>query len=485
MPSPVVPGPDNLPPGPPTGPSWLHGPPPAAPYDQDTPPQGHPAPPMAPPAAPPAWRPPSASPGMAPPMSPPAPPPAWRPPSGAAGAPEPAGSPRGASSRRGVAVVVALALLIGALAGGATSHLLGLSGSPASLATAPRRSTTQPTDPSAADPGAGGGSSSSGGSSGSGSGLSTAEVAAAIDPGVVDIESRLPMGVGAGTGMVLTDTGEVLTNNHVIDGATKIQVTVTATGKTYGATVVGADPTHDVAVLQIRNATGLTTIPLGDSDTVQVGDDVVAIGNAGGQGGEPSVAPGQVVDLHQQITASDESGTNAETLTDLIQVDANVVPGDSGGPLANTSGQVIGMDTAAANAAAGRGGARFRTAGNVAFAIPINTALRIAKQLESGSSVDNSVPGTQAAPGGAFLGVQVDDGTVPGAEIVGVEAGSPAEDGGLTAGDVIVKVDGTTVQSADDLVAVLEAHQPGDRVAVSWIDSGGATHNVTVTLADA
>ncbi len=377
-------------------------------------------------------------------------------------------------------MVVVLALLIGAMAGGVTSHLMGLSTSSGTLATGSRHNTTQPTEPST-DPGSSG-SSSSGGSS-SGSGLSTAEVANAIDPGVVDIESRLPQGVGAGTGMVLTATGEVLTNNHVIDGATKIQVTVTATGKTYGATVVGADPTHDVAVLQMRNATALTTIPLGDSDTVQVGDDVVAIGNAGGQGGKPSVAPGQVVDLHQEITASDESGTNAETLTDLIQVDANVVPGDSGGPLANTSGQVIGMDTAASSAAAGRGGARFRTGGNVAFAIPINTALHIAKQLESGSSVDNSGSSGQAASGGAFLGVQVQAGSNPGAEIVGVETGSPADQAGLVAGDVIVKVDGTTVQSPDDLVTVLESHQPGDGVAVTWVDGNGASHTTKVTLA--
>ena len=458
MPSPLVPDPHPLPPSPPTGPSWLHGPPPAAPYDQATPPLGHVVPPTPPPAG---------------------------------TAPAPAGPPHRRSSRRAAAVVVALAVIIGAVAGGATSHLLDFSSSPTSSATAPGRSSSQPTTPSTVDPGAGSGGSSSGGSSGSGSGLSTAEVAAAIDPGVVDIESRLPQGIGAGTGMVLTDTGELLTNNHVIDGATKIVVTVTATGKSYSAAVVGTDPAHDVAVLQMKNASGLTTIPLGDSDTVQVGDEVVAIGNAGGQGGEPSVASGQVVDLHQQITASDQDGSNAETLTDLIQVDADVVPGDSGGPLANTSGQVVGMDTAASSAAAGRGGpARFHSGGNQAFAIPINTALRIAKQLESGAgapdtSGSGSGSGGQDASGGAFFGVQVQAGTTAGAEIVGIETGSPADDAGLSAGDVIVKVDGTTVQSPDDLVGVLGGHQPGDRVTVTWLDSAGASHHATVALAQA
>ena len=459
MPSPVVPDPHPLPPSPPTGPSWLHGPPRApydhqAPYDRQAPPLGYAVPPTPPPAA---------------------------------TSPAPAGPPHRRSSRRVAAVVVALAVIIGAIAGGATSQLLDFSSSPTSSATAPGRSSTQPTTPGTVDPGAGG--AASGGSSGNGSGLSTAEVAAAIDPGVVDIESRLPQGIGAGTGMVLTDTGELLTNNHVIDGATKIVVTVTATGKSYSATVVGTDPAHDVAVLQMKNASGLTTIPLGDSDTVQEGDEVVAIGNAGGQGGEPSVASGQVVALHQQITASDQDGSNAETLTDLIQVDANVVPGDSGGPLANTSGQVIGMDTAASSAAAGRGGpARFHSGGNQAFAIPINTALRIAKQLQSGGgAADSSGSNSQAASGGAFLGVQVQSATATtaGAEIVGVETGSPADDAGLSAGDVIVKVDGTTVQSADDLVGVLGDHQPGDRVTVTWLDSAGTSHHATVALASA
>ena len=198
-----------------------------------------------------------------------------------------------------------------------------------------------------------------------------------VNVGVVNIESRVSGGVGAGTGMVLTSDGEILTNNHVVEGASQIVVTVVTTGESYRASIVGTDPEDDVAVLKLTGASDLQTIPLGDSDTAQVGDQVAAIGNAGGVGGTPSIATGRVIALDQQITASDEDGSNAETLTDMIQVDANVVPGDSGGPLANTSGEVIGMNSAAAAGAGSLGSTRFRgsSGGGEGYAIPINKAL--------------------------------------------------------------------------------------------------------------
>jgi len=343
---------------------------------------------------------------------------------------------------------------------------------------------------SSASAGAASGSSGSGSrSSSSGAPLASwAEVTAAIVPGVVDIESRVSGGVAAGTGMVLTDTGEILTNNHVVDGASQIVVTVVSTGKEYRASIVGTDPTDDVAVIQLSDASGLTTIPLGDSGKVAVNDQVAAIGNAGGVGGQPAVATGTVVALNQQITAGDEHGTDTETLTDMIQVNANVVAGDSGGPLANTSGQVIGMDTAAS---AG-GGGRFHTTTNEAFAIPINRALRLADQLVTNGSTSGSTSGSGSSSssgsssgstaGRGFLGVKVQSGSNGGAEIVGVISGSAADDAGLVAGDTIIGIDGTSVASADDLTTDLQSSASGDQVELTWETADGQTLQATVTL---
>ena len=152
--------------------------------------------------------------------------------------------------------------------------------------------------------------------------------------------------------MVLTSDGEVLTNNHVVDGATSITVTVLSTGESYRATVVGTDPTDDVAVLQLTDASGLDTVQT-DEDGVAVGDDVTAVGNAGNEIGT-SAAAGSVTGVDQSITATDESGSDAEQLTGLIEIAADVQAGDSGGPLYDAGGEVVGMDTAASSAAADR-----------------------------------------------------------------------------------------------------------------------------------
>lgn len=181
------------------------------------------------------------------------------------------------------------------------------------------------------------------------SSTTAASIAAKVDPGIVDISttSKYQSTSAAGTGMILTSNGLVLTNNHVINGATSISVRLVSTGATFQAKVLGYSVTKDVALLQLSNASGLATVTTADSSKVSANQPVVAIGNAGGVGGTPSVAPGAVVATNQSLTASDPSNlTGVEKLSNMIQVDADIQPGDSGGPLVNTQGQVIGMDTA-------------------------------------------------------------------------------------------------------------------------------------------
>ena len=204
--------------------------------------------------------------------------------------------------------------------------------------------------------------SSSGGSTTTGGGApaNAESIAAKVDPALVDINSTFGSegAKGAGTGIVLTANGEILTNNHVVDLATSISVTDIGNGKTYPATVVGYDSTKDIAVLQLQGASGLQTAKLGDSSTAAVGDPVVALGNAGGTGGTPSAAAGSITALNQSITAGDDLDGSSEQLSGLIQTNADVQAGDSGGSLVNSSGEVIGVDTAASDGFSFRGGSR-------------------------------------------------------------------------------------------------------------------------------
>lgn len=322
------------------------------------------------------------------------------------------------------------------------------------------------------------------------SGLSAsavASIAAKVSKGVVDINTELGYqhGSAAGTGMVLTPSGEVLTNNHVVQGATKITVTVVDTGKTYSAHVVGTDPSDDVAVLQVQGASGLKTVAAAPSSSAAIGDSVVAVGNAGGRGGAPTAVAGLVVALGQTITATDENGANAERLTDLIQIDAAIESGDSGGPLVNRNGEVIGMDSAAE-----AGGPRLRSDATYGYAIPIDKAISIAQQIASGkasSTVHIGLP--------AFLGVQMAGGAARGAGarnaapgsggalVAGVEQGTPAADIGLAAGDTITSVNGQAVGSPSALTTALQGTRPGDQVAIGWTDQAGAQHSARATLA--
>jgi S1-C subfamily serine protease len=293
---------------------------------------------------------------------------------------------------------------------------------------------------------------------------------------VVDITSTFGDGVGAGTGMVITSSGQVLTNNHLVEAANTIQAQIDGTGPTYNAHVIGTDAAEDVALVQLEGVSGLRTVTIGDSSKLSVGDTVVAIGNALGRQGPPAVSQGTVTALGRTITATDQNGGNPETLSNLIQVNASIVPGDSGGPLVDTSGKVIGMDTAASARRF-----RFQAGSGVGFAIPINAAMSIVQQIRSGGGSSPNVQIGQRA----LLGVEVQDGNAPGALVVGVQSGSPASSAGMVAGDLITSLGGKSVDSASALSAAIRAHHPNDRVQVVWEDQSSQRHSATVQLAAA
>jgi S1-C subfamily serine protease len=280
----------------------------------------------------------------------------------------------------------------------------------------------------------------------------------------------------------------------VIDGATSIKVTDVGNGRTYTAKVVGYDTSHDVAVLQLVGASGLQTVSL-SSASASTSQTVVALGNAGGQGGTPSVATGTVTGLAQSITAADASSGNAEQLTGLIETNAGIQPGDSGGPLVNSSGQVIGMNTAASTGPSTTGyQAQSGQTQTQAFAIPISEASSIASQIEAGASSSTSHIGATA-----FLGVEISASSTGagygggyggyggsaasgGATVVGVTSGSAAAQAGLAAGDQITSVAGHAITSSSDIASALANHHPGDTISIGWTDQSGQSHTATVVL---
>jgi S1-C subfamily serine protease len=337
-------------------------------------------------------------------------------------------------------------------------------------------------------------------------------IATKVKSGLVIVNTTLQYNseAAAGTGMVINADGLVLTNNHVIEGATKITATVASTGKTYTAIVVGYDKTGDVALIQLQNASGLTTVPIGNSSSVTAGQAVVALGNAGGQGAITATA-GHVTALNQTITASnDGSSTASETLHGMIQTNADIVPGDSGGPLASSAG-VLGMDTAGNDANNQQAAA--------GFAIPINTALSVARQIAggrasstvtigyppfmgvfigSGSSSSPQAQAQQQASGGSSGSGSLPacyssntDLVVPsqiapvssGTLIVGTICGGPAAAAGLTGGAVITAVNGQAVGSPDDLGRILARFHPGEQISVTWVSPSGHRTTSSVHLA--
>jgi S1-C subfamily serine protease len=298
-------------------------------------------------------------------------------------------------------------------------------------------------------------------------------VTSKVDPGLVDINTVLGLqgGEAAGTGMVVTSSGEVITNNHVIADATKITATDVGNGNTYTARVVGYDYSRDIAVLQLEGASGLQTVSFADPSTLKAGQSIATIGNAGGTGGTPSATGGQVVALNQSITAGDELGGGHERLEGLIELAGNLQPGDSGGPLVNSAGEVVGMDTAASQTF------RLESSGNEGFAIPIDTVQAIAGEIRQGQGSSTIHIGATA-----LLGVLVNGEGEEDVRVENVLSGSPAAAAGIGAGDLITSVDGTSIDSPTALIELMLQKHPGERVQVAWQTTAGATQTATVSL---
>jgi S1-C subfamily serine protease len=398
---------------------------------------------------------------------------------------QPVSEPAGGRRRKVPATVAVVAVVIAAAIGAGVGHLAWKTSNSSTNTAGSGGNGTDPyggasSNPFGGYPGQGG---QGGGASPSAQPTGTANasaVAALVDPGLVDVNSTFSYQNtgGSGTGMVLTSTGEVLTNNHVIDEATSISVTDIGNGKTYTATVVGYDSTQDIAVLQLQNASGLKTVNLGNSDQAATGQSVVALGNAGGVGGTPSTAAGEITGLNQSITAADDLTGSNEQLSGMIETDAQIESGDSGGPLATTSGAVIGMDTAASvsGGSGGQGSGQSNVSTGDGYAIPINQAISVAKQVESGKSTSTVHSGATA-----FLGVDV-SGTSGTAQITSVIQGTGAATLGLVPGDVITSLDNQTISSATDLTGVVLSLKPGDSVPITWTDTQNQQHTGTVTM---
>ncbi|HEY4412524.1 MAG TPA: trypsin-like peptidase domain-containing protein [Gaiellaceae bacterium] len=295
-----------------------------------------------------------------------------------------------------------------------------------------------------------------------------------VQTGVVVVNTNLAYenGEAAGTGIVLTSNGEVLTNNHVVRGATTIHVVLPQTKRSYTAHVLGYNVNADVALLQLQDASGLATAPIGNSSTLRRGQSVTAVGNAGGTGAL-TVTTGRITGLGRTITVNDDQGGSVQ-LVDLLETNASLQPGDSGGPLLDSAHRVVGMDSAASASFSFRGSSD-------AYAIPINRAVSIAKQIVAGHG------STQVHVGStAFLGVQVDPAGASGTG--GVLIGSvipsgPVAQAGIVAGDVLTALNGKAIASPTKLVSALLVHHPGDNVSLTWSDASGQTRTATITLA--
>ena len=342
-----------------------------------------------------------------------------------------------------------------------------------------------------------------------------------ITPSVVNIDTVLSYGSAqaAGTGIVLSADGLILTNHHVVEGATAVTGTVVGTGETYQATVLGYDPATDVAVIRLENASNLPVAELAGADSLDLGELVVGVGNAGGDGGEPTSREGVVTALDQTITATDAAGGDAETLHGLIGTNAAIQSGQSGGPLVDSTGAVVGVDVAASSTYSGESATN-------GYAIPIEDAVAVAEQIVSGTetstihvgataflgvqlassaSGDGSVGGSQdqygyGMPGdlgqqfgfgdqGGFSGQGSDDQSAyssgtSGLVIAGVVDGSAAEAAGLAAGDTLTAFDGTSISAAEQLTQLIGAHDVGDSVTLTWVDASGSSHQATVRLGE-
>lgn len=278
---------------------------------------------------------------------------------------------------------------------------------------------------------------------------------------------------GAGTGMILTPNGDVLTNSHVVEGATTINVTMFNEKAPRAADLVSRDPTRDVAIVRIRDARDLPTVKLGDSAKLAVGDDVLAIGNALDLVGGPTVTRGIVSALNRTLS-DDASGGSFDN---LIQTDAAINSGNSGGPLVNAAGEVVGINTVVIQATGGN------LVQNIGFAIAINAIKPNLAELQSGKTPVRSTTflGATLATVTDALRERLQLAAESGVLVDQVVAGSPAENAGLRTGDVIVKFDGTDVEEAQEIVEAVREHKPGDKVEVQYM-RGENRRTVTVTL---
>ena len=301
-----------------------------------------------------------------------------------------------------------------------------------------------------------------------------------VEPGLVQITTTVDFQgvVGNGTGVILTPDGDVLTNHHVVQGANTITAISIGNGQTYTADVVGYDRDDDIALLRLRGAAGLPVAPLGDSNAVAIGEPVVTLGNANGTGQPLTHEQGSVTALGRTINAEDELTGSSHSLGGLIQSSTNLRSGDSGGALVNGAGQVIGLNAAATYNFKMNGES---TPGGEGFAIPINHALDIVNQIRSGVPT----PEVHIGPS-AMLGVGISSsgpGREPGLPLRSILRGGPADQVGLRPGDSLTSIDGTPVNSANDLTALLDQRYPGNVIDVNWIDQGGMPQNAKITLA--
>jgi S1-C subfamily serine protease len=304
-------------------------------------------------------------------------------------------------------------------------------------------------------------------------GESTATPATAAQKvGIVTINTVLDYSSdeqAAGTGTILTSNGYILTNNHVVEDSTSITVTVQSTGQKYTATVVGTDKTADVAVLKLSGASGLTPIKFASTEKVTTGESIYSVGNAEGTGSLVT-AVGTVGATDQSLTVGSDSSDASENLTGLIELNSDVVSGDSGGPLFDKSGQVIGMVTAASS------GSQVVTG----YALSIAQVLKVANAIESGSSSSDIVLGYPA-----FAGINIAEDattTTAGVPVASTFPGYPADKAGISTGDIITAVNGVAVTTATQLSAAVQAHKVGDTVTMTYLDASGATQSASVTL---
>lgn len=306
------------------------------------------------------------------------------------------------------------------------------------------------------------------------------KVAPSVVSIVTSVTQRTVFGVAeaeaAGTGIIISTNGFVMTNKHVVDGASTIQVVATDGTMYDKVTVVGMDPLNDVAYLKIEGVDNLTPAEIGDSSTVRVGQSVIAIGNALGQY-QNTVSNGIISGKGRPVAASAGSGASAESLTDLLQTDAAINPGNSGGPLLNYAGQVIGMNTAVASNAEGIG-----------FAIPINATKGTTKTVLAGKGVQRAFMGvryvqiTPAVARQEKLGVNQGAYIAAGPSGSAVSAGSPADKAGLREGDIITKINGQQIGAQAGVSSIIGEYAPGDTIEIIYLRDG-SERTTKLTLA--